>query len=136
MVPSASRVAMLPTTLQMATERAPRRLRLAQRAERVGGFARLRDGDGQRPAVDDRLSVAILRPVVHFDRHARDLFDQELADEARVPRRAAREDDDAVDGGERRTIELHLFEEHLAGLERGAARARSRESPTAARESP
>ena len=38
---------MLPTTLQMAMLLAPLRLRLAQRRQRVGGLARLRDDDRQ-----------------------------------------------------------------------------------------
>ena len=45
---------------------------------------------------DDRVAVAVLRAVVDFDRHARQLLDQELADQRRVPRRAAREDRDAA----------------------------------------
>ena len=47
--------------------------------------------------VDDRVAVAVLRAVVDFDRHARELLDQELADERRVPRRAAGEDRDLLD---------------------------------------
>ena len=69
-VPSASRVAMLPTTLQMAMLARPS-LRLAQRCERVGRFAGLRDDDRQFVASDDRIAIAILRAVVHFDRNLR-----------------------------------------------------------------
>ena len=81
----------------MAMLRAPLRLGLAQRRQRVGGLARLRDDDGERVRRDDRIAVAVLRAVVDFDRHARQLLDQELADQRRVPRRAAREDRDPLD---------------------------------------
>ena len=72
-------------------------LGLAQRGERVGRLARLRDDDRQRVRRDDRVAVAVLGAVVDFDRHARELLDQELADQPGVPRRAAREDRDALD---------------------------------------
>ena len=58
-------------------------LRLAQRRERVGGLAGLRDHDGQRVRRHDRAAVAVLRAVVDLDRHARELLDHELADQRR-----------------------------------------------------
>ena len=76
---------MLPTTLQMAMLRAPLRLRLAQRGERVRRLARLRDHDGERAIADNRVAVAKLRAVVDLDRQPGQLLDHELADEPRVP---------------------------------------------------
>ena len=46
-------------------------LGLAQRRQRVGGLARLRDRDGQRLVVDDRIAIAVLGAVVHLDRDLR-----------------------------------------------------------------
>ena len=46
--------------------------------------------------IHDRVAVAILRSVVHLHRQPRQLLDQELADQGRVPRRAAGEDDDVL----------------------------------------
>ena len=70
------------------------------------------------------LPVAVLRSVVDLDRQPRELLDQELADQRRVPRRAARQDRDALDGLELRVGDLHLLEEHLAGVLRDAAENR------------
>ena len=112
---------MLPTTLQIAMLRAPFFLRLAQRRERVGGLPRLRDDDRERVLRDDRIAVAVLGSVVDVDRHARERLDQELADQRRVPRRAAREDDDALDLAQRLVGDLDLVQEHPAALERRAA---------------
>ena len=72
-------------------------LGFAQRRQRVGGFARLRDGDGERLVVDDRIAIAVFGAVVHFDRQLRELLDHELADERGVPRGAAGEQRDLVD---------------------------------------
>ena len=88
---------MLPTTLQIAMLRRSLAFRFAQRRQRVGCLARLRDDDGQRIGRDDRVSVAVLGAVVDVDRHAREPLDQELADETCVPRRAARQDRDSLD---------------------------------------
>ena len=54
----------------------------------------------------------------------RQLLDHELADQAGVPRRAAGEDRDALDGRELRVGDLHLLEEHLARVLRDAAEDR------------
>ena len=93
---------MLPTTLQIAMLRGAAALGLAQRGQRVGGLARLRDDDRQRVRRHDRTAIAELGAVVDFDRHARQLLDHELADQRRVPRRAAREDRDLLDRRELR----------------------------------
>ena len=70
--------------------------RLAQRRQRVGGLAGLRDDDGELVLRDDRVAVAVLGAVVDFDRHLRQRFDQVLADQAGVPRRAAGDDRDLL----------------------------------------
>ena len=87
---------MLPTTLQMAMLRGALAACFAQRRQRVGGLARLRDDDGQLVLADDRIAVAVLRAVVHFDRDLRQRLDQILADQAGVPRRAAGDDRDLL----------------------------------------
>ena len=115
---------MLPTTLQIATLAAPRALRLAQRGERVGRFSRLRDDDRQGVRRDDRVAVPVLGSVVDLDRHARELLDHELADQARVPRGAAGENGDPLDGGQPRVADADLLEEHAAGVLRDPAQDR------------
>ena len=42
---------------------------LPESRQGVGRLARLRDDDGERSGIDDGLPVAILRAVVHLDRH-------------------------------------------------------------------
>ena len=66
------------------------------------------------------IPVAILGAVVDFDRNARQLLDQELADEGGVPRGAACEDGHAVDLRQLRLRDLHLLEEHAAAVLRDA----------------
>ena len=77
--------------------RMPLALHLAQRGQRVGRLAALRDREQQRVAVDRRVAVAQLAGVFDFDRDAGELFDQVLADQGRVPARAAGGEHDAVD---------------------------------------
>jgi hypothetical protein len=71
--------------------------RLPQRGERVCCFSALRDGDRERSFAHDRLPVAILGCVVDLDLDVRELLEQELADQAGVPRRAAGEDGNALE---------------------------------------
>ena len=74
---------MLPTTLQMAMLGAPSRLasRSAASVSAVSPDCVMTTasvfGD------DDRVAVAVLGAVVDLDRQARELLDQELADERR-----------------------------------------------------
>jgi hypothetical protein len=89
-------------------------LRAPQRRERVRRLARLADGDHERPRVDDRVAVAELGRVVDFDRDAREPFEEELADERRVPRRAAREQHDAVEVPELVVAEVQAVELDVA----------------------
>ena len=88
---------MLPTTLQMAMLRAPFFF-----ASRSAASVSAVSPDcvitiASVFSDDDRIAVAVLRSVVDVDRHARQRLDQELADQARMPRRAARQDHDPLD---------------------------------------
>jgi hypothetical protein len=92
-------------------------LRRLHRPDRVDRLAGLRDAGDQHRGVGDRIAVAVLRGVVDLDRNPRQLLDQELADERRVPRGAAGEE---LDAGERAHVvgrELERVEADLAGLE-------------------
>ena len=87
---------MLPTTLQMAMSAAPSRF-----ASRSAASVSAVSPDCVMTTAsvfwaDDRIAVAVLGAVVDFDRDARELLDHELADQPRVPRRAAREDRDLL----------------------------------------
>ena len=77
--------------------RAPVALGFAQRRQRVGGFAGLRDDDRRACSADDRVAIAVLGAVVDLDRQAGELLDEELADEAGVPGRAAGQNRDPLD---------------------------------------
>jgi hypothetical protein len=90
--------------------------RLAHGRQRVDGLARLGDHQHQRALVDDRVAVAELGGVLHLDRDARELLEHVLADQPRVPRRAAAEDDDAA---------------HVAELLRGEVQAAQARQPLA-----
>ena len=67
-------------------------LRHAQRGERVGRLAGLRDRDEQRVLRHDRIAIAILARDLDPARQARDLLDVVLRDGAGVIARAARDD--------------------------------------------
>ena len=71
-------------------------LRDPHRRERVGGLAGLRDADDEIARADDRVAVAVLAGDLDLDRHARELLDRVAADQARVERGAAGDDDDAL----------------------------------------
>ena len=85
-------------------------LGLAQRGERVGGFAGLRD-DEQHGVVFERR-VAVTKFVRELDLH-RDLcefFNQIFADQRGVPARAAGGNDDAFDGTQLRRRQIQAAE--------------------------
>ncbi len=84
-VPSASRVAMLPTTLQIATLLAPSRFasRSAPSVSAVSPDCVM--AIASVCASDDRPAVAEFGAVVDFDRHPRHFLDQELPHQARMP---------------------------------------------------
>ena len=56
-------------------------LHVAQRSERVGRLARLRDDDRQAPVVDRRLAIAVFRGDIDLDRQAREPLDPILGRE-------------------------------------------------------
>ena len=109
---------MLPTTLQMARLRAPLR-RASRSAASVSAVSPdcVMTTTSVRPP-DDRVPVAELGAVVHLDRQVRQLLDQELPDQAGVPRGAAGDDADRVDG---RRVVGHVAEEHASRVERHPA---------------
>src|SRR5262249_49494783 len=65
--------------------------------ERVRRLPRLRDDREQRALAEDRVAIAELAPVVDLARDAGEPLDQELADEARVPCRSARDQHAALE---------------------------------------
>ena len=69
--------------------RMPLALHLAQRRQRVGRFAALRDGEQQRVVVQRRIAIAQLAGVFDFDRNLGQVLDQVLAHQGRVPTGAA-----------------------------------------------
>ena len=72
-------------------------LHLVHRRQRVGGLARLADRDVEAVLLDHRIAIAELRRRLGVGRHARERLDQVRAADARVVRRAAAEDLDALD---------------------------------------
>ena len=97
MPPSTSRAIVEPTTLTRPTVRAPRRLASRIAASVSAVSPRLGDPDDQGAVVHDRIAVAELGRVFDLDRDPRHLLEHVLADQRRVPGRAARGDDDALD---------------------------------------
>src|SRR6266513_1259727 len=73
------------------------RLRLAHGGERVSSLARLRDHDAECPVADDRIPVAQLGCVLDFHRNSGEALKHVLADQRRVPARAAGGDEDVVE---------------------------------------
>ena len=55
----------------------------------VGGFAGLRDEQGNCIWVEDRVAIAPLAGIIYFNRHPRQAFDHELAGLPGMPTRAA-----------------------------------------------
>ena len=97
MPPSSSRAIVEPTTFTMPSVRAPRRFasRIAASVSAVSPDCEITMHSVR--LVDDRVAVAELRRVLDLDRDARELLDHVLADQRRVPARAARGDDDVVE---------------------------------------
>ena len=91
---------MLPTVLQIASVGWPRRFGLAERAQGVGGLARLAQDEDERPVVERGVPVAELAGVLDLDRQVRQPLDQVLAHQRRVPARPAGGEDDPADPAE------------------------------------
>ena len=82
--------------------RMPPPLRLAEGAQRVGRLARLAEDEDERPVVERGVAVAELAGVLDLDRQVGQPLDQVLADQGRVPARAAGGEDDPADPAELR----------------------------------
>ena len=111
-------------------------LRLAHRRQRVGGLAGLGDDDDQRPAVDHRVAVAELRGVLDLDRDPGHLLEHVLADERRVPGRAAGGDDDALDLLELVVAQVEAADARRCPRRRAGGRGACCRGSPAARRSP
>ncbi len=127
MPPSASRAIVLPTVLTIARVGCPLPLRLAEGAEGVGRLARLAEDEDQRAVVERGVAVAELAGVLDLDRQVGQPLDQVLADQRRVPARAAGGEDDPADpaelaGGEVQPAELRRWPRR-GGAGRGRRRA-------------
>ena len=72
-------------------------LGFAQRGERVGGLAGLREDEQHGVPFERRVAVTEFVRELDLHRHLREFLDQVFADQRRVPARAAGGDDDAVD---------------------------------------
>ena len=86
----------LPTTLHDGQGAVPAAFGLAQRGQRVGRFAGLRDDQQDGVAFQRRVAIAEFVREFHFDRQMGQFLDQIFAHQRRVPARAAGGDDDAV----------------------------------------
>ena len=80
--------------------------RQAHRRQRVERLARLGHADHEVAGADDRVAVAVLGGDVHLDRDPRPLLDRVAADQARVVRGAAGDDDDARHAAQQVVVEL------------------------------
>src|SRR5439155_5993477 len=85
-------------------------LALAQRGQRVGRLARLRDRYHDGVAVDRRVAVAELAGVLYLDRDARELLEQVLAHQRRVVAGAARRQDDPLGAAQLLRVEVEAAE--------------------------
>src|SRR5262249_15483623 len=112
-------------TLHIADRHAPAAFlfRLAQRGQRVGGLARLRNDHHQRGRRKDRVAVTELRSVINFDGDARQFFDQVLGHHRRVPGRATRRDLDVGEAAELLALDLHRVQKYAARVERYATQS-------------
>ena len=113
-------------------------LRFAERRERIGSLSGLRDDDRERVRRYDRTAIAILGAVVDFDRNLRSVVEHELADEPRVPRRAARNDMNSLDlrplfRSEHPPHITRLHRMHIPAFQPGARPEAARESLAGAR---
>ena len=101
----------------------PAPLGLAEGAERVGGLARLAEDEHQGAVVERRVAVAELAGVLDLHRQVGEALDQVLADQGRVPARAAGGEDDAADAAELAVREVQAAEDRggLGAAEPAAA---------------
>ncbi len=79
---------------------------LAQRGQRVRRFTGLRDDEQHRVFFQRRVAITKLVRELDFHRQVREFLDEILADERRVPARAARRDHDAINAAEFRRAQV------------------------------
>src|SRR4029079_7672965 len=72
----------------------------AHGGEGVGGFSGLCDADDDVVLAQDRVAVAVFGGDVHLDGNTRPVLDHVATDQARVVRRAAGDDHNAIGGRE------------------------------------
>ena len=95
-------------------------LGVADRHEGVHGLAGLGDGHHEGVRVDDRVAVAELVGELHLHGDPAPVLDGVLGHRARVGGRAARQDDDLVDGLELLGVDPQLVQHQGAGGVRAA----------------
>ena len=110
----------------IATVRAPFSRSELQRLDRVARLAGLRDPDDEVVLVDHRVPVDPLARDVELDRHARPLLDDVPADDARVVRGAAGEQDDAAEVADLLVVHAQALEHERAVPHAVADRLRDR----------
>ena len=75
----------------------PLLFRVAQRRQRIGGFAGLRNEDAEVALAQRRFAVAEFRGDIEFDRQPAQAFEPVLCDVTGIARGAAGGDRDALD---------------------------------------
>ena len=94
---------------------------LALGGDGVGGFAGLRDQQGDGVGANDGIAIAPFAGVIDFHRDAGEALDHELAGLSGVPTGAASDDVDFFRGAEFGLADFHLVEKDVAGVLRDAA---------------
>ena len=93
----------------------------ADAGQGVRGLARLGDGNGQHPLVDQQPAVAELGGDVHLHRHPHPFLQPVLGHQGRVPGGAAGDQGDALDPPDGRVVQADLRQFHQAGVRYDAA---------------
>ncbi len=91
-------------------------MRLAQGREGISCLTALADHQGQGFFCHQWVAIAKLAGNIDFNRNPGMLFQQELANQSRMPRGAAGNDIDPVQGAEKIIFETQVFEENLSLL--------------------
>ncbi len=120
---SASRAIELVGTLTTAPIVCPLLLAMAQRRERVGGLAALRDEQRQAAVFEHRIAIAEFGGDIDVDRHAGELLEPVFRHHPGVIGRPAGDDGDPLDA---RDVEIELRQrDRIVGLAQiGAERLR------------
>ena len=101
----------------------PAALRLVERTQGIGRLARLAEHEDQRPIVERGIAIAELAGVFDLDGQMGEPLDQVLADQGRVPARAARRQDDPPHAAELpgRQVQTAELSRRLGAAEPAAA---------------